>query len=195
MTTATLTHRNLAEALWPATSANRVLRAVLMIVAGSLLLTVSAKIQVPFWPVPMTMQTGVVLVLGAALGWRMAGATVAAYLAQGAMGLPVFAAGGGIAYLAGPTGGYLIGFFAAAVVVGWLAERGWDRSLVTAFAAMLIGNVVIFTLGVGYLSTLIGFQTAIAAGLVPFLAGEALKIALATALLPFAWRWVKRNGA
>jgi biotin transport system substrate-specific component len=94
-------------------------------VIGSILLTISAKIQVPFWPVPMTMQTLVVLVLGVAYGWRLAGATVLLYLAQGALSLPVFAGGGGLAYMSGPTGGYLVGFLLAAVAVGWLAERGW----------------------------------------------------------------------
>lgn len=182
----------LAQTLWPATGGLRVLRTLLLIVAGSALLTLSAKTQVPFWPVPMTLQTGVALALGAALGWRLAGATVLAYLAQGALGLPVFAGGAGLAYLAGPTGGYLVGFLVAAVATGWLAERGWDRTLVTSFAAMLLGDVLLFACGLGYLSTLIGVEQAIAAGLLPFLAGEALKIALATALLPAAWHLLRR---
>lgn len=185
-----LTHPSFTQAVWPETAANRALRAGLLIVAGSLLLTVSAKVQVPFWPVPMTMQTFVVMVLGAALGWRLAGATVLAYLAQGAVGLPVFAGGAGLAYLTGPTGGYLVGFLAGAVVVGWLAERGWDRRMSTSFLAMLAGDAVIFVLGVGYLAALIGLGPAIAAGLVPFLAGEALKIALAMTIMPAGWRFL-----
>jgi biotin transport system substrate-specific component len=193
VTHATLTHPNLAQALWPTTTANRVLRTVLLVVAGTALLTVSAKIQVPFWPVPMTMQTAAVLLIGATLGWRMAGATVFAYLAQGAAGLPVFAGGGGLAYLAGPTGGFLVGFLAAAVVVGWLAERGWDRTLPAALSAMLIGNAVIFSLGIGYLAMLVGFAPAIAAGLLPFLLGEALKIGLVAASMPFAWKIAGRR--
>ena len=104
-------------------------RGIVLAVIGSILLTISAKIQVPFWPVPMTMQTFVVLVLGVAYGWRLAGATVLLYLAQGALSLPVFAAGGGLAYMSGPTGGYLVGFLLAAVAVGWLAERSWARSV------------------------------------------------------------------
>ncbi|WP_235830099.1 biotin transporter BioY [Algihabitans albus] len=161
--------------------------------AGSLLLTISAKIQVPFWPVPMTLQTGVVLALGAALGWRLAGAGVLTYLLQGAVGLPVFAGGAGFAYMTGPTGGYLLGFLVAALVVGRLAERGWDRSLLGSFAAMLLGNSLLFLCGVGYLAALIGVEQAISVGLLPFLAGEVLKIALVTALLPFVWTRLRRD--
>lgn len=193
MTNVTLTHPAIAQALWPATAGNRVLRAVLLIAAGCVLLTISAKTQVPFWPVPMTMQTFVVLVLGAALGWRLAGATVLAYLVQGAAGLPVFAGGTGLAYLAGPTGGYLVGFLAGAVVVGWLAERGWDRHFASSLVAMALGIATVFACGVGYLATLIGLQPAITAGLLPFLAGEALKIALAMAVMPLAWRFLARR--
>jgi biotin transport system substrate-specific component len=117
-------HATLADALWSPAAGSTTVRAIVLAVIGSILLTISAKIQVPFWPVPMTIQTFVVLVLGVAYGWRLAGATVLLYLAQGALGLPVFAAGGGLAYMAGPTGGYLVGFLLAALVVGWLAERG-----------------------------------------------------------------------
>jgi biotin transport system substrate-specific component len=186
-------HPTLAEAVWsPATGSNPV-RAVVLALIGTALLAISAKIQVPFWPVPMTMQTFAVLVLGMAYGWRLAGASVLFYLAQGAIGLPVFAAGGGIAYFAGPTGGYLLGFLLAAVAVGWLAEHGWDRSPLRTLAAMLIGTAVIFALGLAWLATLIGLPQAIGAGLVPFLPGEAVKIALATAILPFAWRLLHRG--
>src|SRR5690606_16484525 len=119
----------LAESLWPAQAAPAWLRNMLLAVGGSLLLTLSAKINVPFYPVPMTMQTFAVLLIGAAFGWRLGTATVLLYLAQGAAGLPVFAGtpekGIGLLYLMGPTGGYLVGFAVAAAVVGWLAERGW----------------------------------------------------------------------
>src|SRR5262249_11270176 len=130
----------LAAALWP--QADRpLLRNCVLALIGTLLLTASAKIQVPFWPVPMTMQTFVVLCLGAVLGPRLGATTVLLYLAEGAVGLPVFAGtpekGLGLAYMAGPTGGYLVGFVAGAAVTGWLAERGWDRSIVRLFAAML----------------------------------------------------------
>jgi biotin transport system substrate-specific component len=186
-------HATLADTVWSPAGTSPAVRAIVLALIGTALLTLSAKIQVPFWPVPMTMQTFVVLVLGMAYGWRLAGATVLLYLAQGALGLPVFAAGGGIAYFAGPTAGYLVGFLLAAVAVGWLAEHGWDRSVLRTLAAMLIGTVIIFACGIAWLSTLIGLPQAISAGLVPFLLGEAVKIALATAILPFAWLLLQRS--
>lgn len=186
-------HATLADVLWSPAAGSTAVRAIVLAVIGSLLLTISAKIQVPFWPVPMTMQTFVVLVLGVAYGWRLAGATVLLYLAQGALGLPVFAGGGGLAYMAGPTGGYLAGFLLAAVAVGWLAERGWARSAPSTLAAMLIGTAIIFGCGIAWLATLIGLPQAISAGLVPFLLSEAVKIALATALVPSAWRLMRRS--
>ena len=187
MKSATLGLPTLAAELWPSTDTNRWVRNSVLVVGGSLLLWITAKAQIPFWPVPMTMQTFAVLLLGAAYGWRLGGAAVLLYLAEGAVGLPVFAKGGGFAYLLGPTGGYLVGFLFAAIVVGWLAQRGWDRSPVTTVAAMLIGELIIFGLGVAWLAHLIGIDKAIAAGVTPFLWGEAVKIALATALLPATW--------
>jgi biotin transport system substrate-specific component len=186
-------HATLADTVWSPVGSSPAVRAIVLALIGTALLTLSAKIQVPFWPVPMTMQTFVVLVLGMAYGWRLAGATVLLYLAQGAIGLPVFAAGGGIAYFAGPTAGYLAGFLLAAVVVGWLAEHGWDRSVPRTLGAMLIGTAIIFACGIAWLGTLIGLRQAIGAGLVPFLLGEAVKIALAAAILPFAWRLLQRG--
>ena len=186
-------HATLADTVWSPVGSSPAVRAIVLALIGTALLTLSAKIQVPFWPVPMTMQTFVVLVLGMAYGWRLAGATVLLYLAQGAIGLPVFAAGAGIAYFAGPTAGYLAGFLLAAVVVGWLAEHGWDRSVPRTLGAMLIGTAIIFACGIAWLGTLIGLRQAIGAGLVPFLLGEAVKIALATAILPFAWRLLQRG--
>jgi biotin transport system substrate-specific component len=184
----------LIDALWPGTTVPLVRWTVLMVV-GSLLLTASAKAQVPMWPVPMTMQSFVVLAIGMAYGARLAGATVALYLIEGAVGLPVFAGtpekGIGIAYMAGPTGGYLAGFFASAVVMGWLAERGWDRTVVWSAAAMTIGTALLFAMGVGWLAILVGWSKAIAGGLTPFLLGSVLKLALAAAVLPACWRAVE----
>ena len=193
MSDSSLASPNLAQALWPATVGNRALRALLLAIAGSALLTLSAKIQVPFWPVPMTMQTFAVLVIAMAYGPRLGAGTVALYLAEGAAGLPVFANGGGFAYFAGPTAGYLIGFLVAAALIGWLGDRGWDRRVVTTLAAMALGTVVIFAFGVAWLSVLIGVAKAIAGGLTPFLLGAAFKIALAAAVLPLAWRLVRRD--
>jgi biotin transport system substrate-specific component len=186
-------HATLADAVWSPAVGSTAVRAIVLAVIGSILLTISAKIQVPFWPVPMTMQTFVVLVLGVAYGWRLAGATVLLYLGQGVLALPVFAGGGGLAYMAGPTGGYLTGFLLAAVAVGWLAERGWARSATSTLAAMLIGTAIIFACGIAWLSTLIGLPQAVSAGLKPFLLSEAVKVALATALVPLAWRLMQRS--
>jgi biotin transport system substrate-specific component len=162
---------------------------VAIAVAGSALLAISAKIQVPFYPVPVTMQTLVVLVLGMTLGSRLAFATLALYLAEGLAGLPVFAGtpekGIGLAYMMGPTGGYLFGYLIAATLTGWLAERGFDRSLPKAAVALVLGNVAIYVPGILWLGAVIGWDKPVLAyGLIPFLAGDALKLALGACLLP-----------
>ncbi len=180
----------LADAIWPRSTGNTALRNVLLVVAGSLLIAVSAHIQVPMWPVPMTMQTFAVLLIALALGSRLAGATVALYLSEGAIGLPVFAKGGGLAYFMGPTAGYLIGFFFAALAVGWLSERGWGRPALRILGAMLVGSAIIYLFGVAWLAGFVGFEKALAHGLFPFLLGDGLKALLAAALLPMAWRLV-----
>lgn len=184
----------LIDRIWPDTTAPAVRWATLAVI-GSLLLTASAKAQVPMWPVPMTMQSFVVLVLGMAYGSRLGAASVGLYLIEGAFGLPVFAGtpekGIGLAYMAGPTGGYLAGFMLAAFAVGWLAERGWDRNLARSVAAMTIGTVLLFIPGVAWLAVLVGWQKAIAGGLTPFILGSVLKLALAAAVLPLAWKAVE----
>jgi biotin transport system substrate-specific component len=182
----------LVSTLWSSAAGAGWLRAAVLAVAGSLLLTASAKIQVPFWPVPMTMQTFAVLIIGMTCGPRLGVATVAIYLAQGAMGLPVFAgAAAGPAYMVGPTGGYLAGFLVSAFVVGHLARRGWDRRLASGVAAFVIGDAVLFACGLAWLSGLAGVETAVGAGLLPFLPGEALKIGLAATLMVAGWRVVE----
>ncbi|MEZ5668244.1 MAG: biotin transporter BioY [Alphaproteobacteria bacterium] len=168
--------------VWPtrAEPQSRLLRAVILAVVGSALLAISAHVKVPFYPVPMTLQTGVVLLIGLAYGWKLGVATVALYLVEGAVGLPVFTSGVGLAYLAGPTGGYLAGFIVAAAITGWAAERAphW----LALIAAVVVAEICIFMLGVGYLSTLIGFDAAVENGLVPFVYGDILKTAAAVAL-------------
>ncbi|MEM7377738.1 MAG: biotin transporter BioY [Pseudomonadota bacterium] len=185
----------LAHALWPAD--NALLRNTVLAVLGSLALWASAKISIPFWPVPLTMQTLVVLALGMAFGAKLGAATVLLYLAQGTAGLPVFSGtpekGIGIAYMVGPTGGYLLGFVLAAGVVGFLAERGWDRNLLTAAAAMLIGNVIIYAPGLAWLGAVVGWDKPVLAwGLTPFLAGDAVKLVIAAVALPGLWRLLDR---
>lgn len=170
--------------LWPQTAGNAVLRAVVLVLLGTALLAASAHIQVPFWPVKLSMQSFVVVVLGMAYGRTLGVATVLAYLAQGAVGMPVFQSGAGIAYMAGPTGGYLAGFVLAAGIAGWCVERGALNRLPTAFLAILAATAAIFVPGLAWLSVLFGVEKAVAFGLTPFLPGEALKIALALALVP-----------
>jgi biotin transport system substrate-specific component len=169
------------------------------ILFGVCLLTLSAKAQVPFWPVPMTMQTLAVLMLAMAYGSRLGVATVAAYLLAGAAGLPVFAGtperGIGLAYMMGPTAGFLAGFVAAAGLAGLLAQRGWDRSFFSCATAMVIGHVVIVGAGVAWLATLMGLPKAIDVGLMPFLASSLLKIALGATAMPLLWRTVGRRSS
>lgn len=187
----------LAARLWPATG-SLVLRNILLVVIGTALLWASAKIKVPFYPVPMTMQPFVVFAIGLALGWRPAAATVVLYLIEGAAGLPVFAGtpekGIGLAYMAGPTGGYLLGFLLAAGAIGWLADRGWDRSIGKAFAACLIGVALIHIPGLLWLGTLIGWdKPVLALGFTPFILGDLVKALLAALAIPSAWRLVARR--
>ena len=187
----------LYRAIWPAADRRVALaRNLVIAIVGSLVLWASAKVQIPFYPVPLTMQTYVVLVIGATCGWRLGGATVLLYLMQGAAGLPVFAGtpekGIGLAYMVGPTGGYLLGFVAAALLIGWLAERGWDRSLPRMIVAMTVGHLLILALGMGYLATLIGVETAWVNGVAPFVWATVLKTALAAVTLPAAWAVLRR---
>ncbi len=169
-----------------------VLAQLVLVLAGSALLAISAQIKIPLYPVPVTGQTLVVLMIGMAYGSRLGAATLLAYLVEGGMGLPVFAGGGaGWATLAGPTGGYLIGFLVAAFLLGLLAERGMGRGPVSTALAMIVGTALIYVFGVTHLSGFIGFEKAVAAGFLPFLYGDALKLIVAAGLMPLAWRGVR----
>lgn len=173
-------------------------RNILLAIAGTGLLYLSAKFRVPLHPVPLSMQTFAVLFLGMAFGWRLGAATMLLYLAEGALGLPVFAGtpekGIGIAYLMGPTGGYLISYVFAAGIVGYLAQRGWDRNIFTTAAAMLVGSMIIYAIGIPWLAVVIdsSIEKAITIGMLPFLFGDLIKLALAAALMPVCWRLLKR---
>ena len=163
-----------------------------LVVVGSLLLAVSAQFKIPLYPVPVTGQTLLVLLIGMAYGPRLGAATVAVYLLQGALGFPVFAGGAfGLATLFGMTGGYLFGFLAAAFAMGWLAERGMGRTVMSTVLAMLAGNIVIYLCGVPWLAAFIGADKALTAGLLPFLYGDAVKLLVAAGLMPITWRLVK----
>lgn len=185
--------------MWPTRPGETVgsVRAIVLVALGTALMALSAKVNLPLPYVPMTLQTLVVLTLGAAYGWRLGSATMIAYLAEGALGLPVFAGPvGGIAPLVGPTAGYLYGFVAAAFITGWLAERGWDRNVVRLFAAMAVGHVVIFIGGFGWLAYGIGLgaDKAWLVGVAPFIAASLIKNALGATLMPAARRIIDRRG-
>ena len=173
---------------------DRRVRDILLIVTGSLFVAAMAQVRIPlpFTPIPLTGQTFAVLLVGAALGSRRGAASLLLYLLQGMIGLPVFAGGAsGLAVLVGPTGGYLVGFAGAAYLTGLLAARGLDRRIPSAFLVFLAGEAVIYLFGVAWLSLFLGFQRAILAGLLPFLIGDALKLAAAALVLPTAWKLVK----
>jgi biotin transport system substrate-specific component len=182
--------------MWPTRPGEIVgsLRAAMLIVLGTALIALSAKVNLPLPYVPMTLQTLVVLMIGAAYGWRLGSATMIAYLAEGALGVPVFAGPvGGITPLVGPTAGYLFGFVAAAFVTGWLAERGWDRNVALLFAAMAVGHLVILAAGFGWLAFGLGLGAAKAwqVGIVPFIAASLVKNALGATLMPAVRRLIE----
>lgn len=162
-----------------------------LVLGGSFLMALSAQIAIPlpFSPVPITGQTFAILVVGILLGKRRGTAAVLAYLMEGAIGLPVFAGGAaGIAKILGPTGGYLVSFLPAAYLVGYLAEKGWDRKVSTTFLVMILGNIVIFGFGALWLAKFVGLNQAFSLGILPFLAGDVVKIGLAAFVLPGAWK-------
>ncbi len=172
-------------------------RQVLMVTVGILVLAVAAKIKVPMWPVPITMGTFAVLAVGAAYGARLGLVTILGYMIIGALGFDVFAGSSaqayGLTYMMGGTGGYLVGYVLATVVLGALAQRGWDRSIGWMALAMLIGNAVIYLPGLAWLGQLYGWDKPILQwGLTPFLLGDAIKLALAAVLLPAVWKLVDR---
>ncbi len=166
------------------------------ILAGTLFIASSARgaIPLPFSPVPITAQTLAVLLIAVLLGSRRASLCALTYLAEGAVGYPVFARGAaGVAHLLGPTGGYLFGFVAAAYAVGLLAERDWDSRYSTAFLAMLAGNVIIYLFGLPWLAVFVGWERTLALGLLPFIPGDIAKLLVATALLPWGRRLLARS--
>ncbi len=167
-----------------------------VLVAGFALFTaLMAQIEFPLWftPVPITGQTFAVLLAGAALGWRAGLASQALYVGLGAVGLPFYSGGdGGWNVVTGATGGYLVGFIAAAALIGYLAEREQDRSIATAIPAFLAGSAVIYLFGVTWLahSLGVGATEAMELGMVPFIIGDLVKVALAGVALPAAWKLV-----
>lgn len=193
-----LTHENsgtLGQQLLPQRGAlaNEAVRNGVLVVAGSLFVALCAQIRVPlpFTPVPLSGQTLGVLLVGGLLGPRLGLLSLLLYLVQGAVGLPVFAdSKAGLAILLGPTAGYLVGFPLAAALTGYLASLGWDRRFLSTLLAMVLGNLVIYFLGAGWLAFGMGMgvSKALVLGVVPFLIGDALKAVLAAVALPSGWR-------
>ncbi len=193
-----ITARPLIDLALPEKGATRIAGQIFLAVAGTLLLTLSAKTKVVFGPVDMSMQTLAVLLIATAFGFRLAVATVVLYLAQGAMGFPVFQGtpekGIGIAYMLGSTGGYLMGFVVMAAIVGWAADRGLDRNPVKLFGVMLVADALMLAMGFAWLALLIGADKAWTFGVVPFIVPDLIKVALASALVPAIWSLLPKRG-
>ncbi|RUW62281.1 biotin transporter BioY [Mesorhizobium sp. M7A.F.Ca.US.008.03.1.1] len=191
------TMRPLVSLALPQNAAARLATQLFLAIAGTLVLTLSAKTKVMLGPVDISMQTLAVLLIAAAFGMRLGVATLLLYMAEGAMGFPVFQStpekGLGIAYMLGSTGGYLAGFVVMAAIVGWAADRGWDRHPIKLFNAMLVAEVVMMAMGFAWLAALIGPEKSWQFGVVPFIVGDLIKVALAASLVPAVWTLLKRG--
>jgi len=192
---ATRTHRPLvfADQVF---KQNSLLKDALLVLGGSLFVALTAQIAIPLpWtPVPITGQTFGVLLIGMLLGpWRGA-ASMLLYLAEGGLGLPFFAGGaGGVGVLMGGSAGYLFGYVPAALAIGWLAERGWDRTFFKTALIMLVGNIILYVPGLIVLNAVFPDLNTFQAGLIPFIPGDLTKLALAAALMPTLWRFFGMN--
>lgn len=184
----------------PSTRARAVALDATLVLTGALTVAVLAQVEVPLWPVPITGQTLGVIVVGAALGARRGALSLLSYLGLGLVGLPVFAGlSGGLASVAKPSFGFIIGFVFAAFVAGWFAERSWDRRPVLAFAGFAAASVVPFLVGVPYMAFILnsvlglgyGLGDVLAVGVLPFIVGGIVKAALAAGIVPAAWALVR----
>jgi len=172
-----------------------------LVIAGTALVAALAQVAIPLWPVPITGQTLAVLLVGASLGAARGAASLTLYALLGAVGLPIYSdAASGWSVLVGPTGGYIIGFIASAAIVGWAAERHWDRGWLKAAVTFLGGSLVVFAIGLPWLSYSLGgfglpndLQSTLVAGFYPFIIGGVIKAAIAAALLPAIWKAVERR--
>ena len=189
-------NHSLVDALIPENRVQRFAWFVLLALLGTVILAISAKIKVPLWPVDASLQTLAIFAIAASFGMRLGTATLALYLLEGALGLPVFQGtperGIGLAYMAGPTGGYLVGFVVAAAIVGWGADRGWDRNPFKLFGVMLAAEVVLLGLGALWLGYLFGMDKAFAYGIGPFIVTDLMKIAIAACIVPALWSILRK---
>jgi biotin transport system substrate-specific component len=190
--TALATPRPLADALLPRTAAV----STALVIGGALLTAGAAQVSVPLWPVPITGQTLAVLLVGSALGARRGALSMLVYALLGVVGLPVFAGGSaGAEVLVGPTGGYVVGFIAAAALVGWVAERFGDRTLRAALLSFALGTVVTFAAGMMWLAVSLGLdlQHTLAYGLYPFVIGGLAKTLIGAGVVSLGWTAVDRR--
>lgn len=167
----------------------------LLVATGAALVALAAQVRIPMEPVPITGQTFAVLLVGASYGALRGSATLSLYLVAGLLGAPVYTGqNSGWEYFTGATGGYILGFLLAAAVTGYLAEQRWDRRVSSAIAAMFIGSIAVYAIGLPWLAAVLDldFETTLKEGLAPFVPGDLLKLFLAAALLPSAWRYVDR---
>lgn len=189
--------RPLSSLALPESGAARFATQAAMVVGGTLILTLAAKTKVPLGIVDINLGTFAVMAIGVTYGWRLALVTLLAYLAEGAAGFPVFQGtpekGIGLAYMVGPTGGYLVGYVLLAVIAGWAADRGWDRNPIKLGAALVVGTSLVLGLGFAWLSTLIGAEKAWAFGVAPFIYGDLVKVALVAAAAPAIWALLGRK--
>jgi biotin transport system substrate-specific component len=186
----------LMDRFWPTQSrTDTFARTIALVFVGTVILWLAAKTKVPFYPVPATLQTLAIVLIAAFYGPRLAFATLCAYLLEGAAGLPVFTdtpeRGIGLAYMVGPTGGYLVGFAMAAFAAGWLAERGWTRTILGSIAVALIAHVVLYAFGFAWLSSLFGAEKAFQIGIVPFVLADLVKSALAGVMIVAVGRQIR----
>ena len=193
-----ITMRPLVSLALPQKGAARLAAQFGLALGGTLLLTLSAKTKVVFGPVDMSLQTLAVMLIAATFGLRLGLATLLLYMAEGAMGLPVFQStpekGIGIAYMLGTTGGYLAGFVVMAAIAGWAADRGWDRNPFKLFGAFVAADVIMLAMGTAWLAVLIGADKAWQFGFLPFIVPDLIKAALAAALVPAVWSLLPKRG-
>jgi biotin transport system substrate-specific component len=187
-----MSHATLASRFWPETSS--LASKVLLAVVGSMIVAVAAHISVPMLPVPMTLQTMAVLAIGATFGARLGAATLALYVLEGAAGMPVFSPlADGYPGLAGPTGGYIIGFVFAAGLVGYLVENGWGRNVGKLFLACIAGAVVLYVPGLLWLGSYVGAEKVFEYGFNPFAIGDVVKAAVVALGVPAVWSLVEKR--
>jgi biotin transport system substrate-specific component len=171
---------------------------VALILSGAVFTAYAAQLVIPMWPVPITAQTLAVLLVGSVLGATRGAISLIVYFSMGAVGMPVFSAATSLSF--GPTFGYLVGFIAAAAVVGYLSQRGWHKSVAGVLGSFAIANTVIYLFGLPWLAFVLGsigvdndLASVAAAGLAPFIIGDVIKMTLAAALLPLAWKFLGKK--